>query len=186
MAKGIKSWFGRLKKEPVGRPPNQNVTTGTSHSSAPDPQAQPTTVAAALEAAAAPSDEDDDPWSRAFKIVQSREPDLMREYQTHLGYVESDTKATGTNPANIVDLSTSRSVESVLKKLLKERKEKQWAISLKGIKPVNVRELGEKFVKFLLWTDPIVQQAVSAQPYAALAWTGVSVLLPVSNFFFLD
>ncbi|KAJ6078055.1 uncharacterized protein N7446_000991 [Penicillium canescens] len=38
--------------------------------------------------------------------------------------------------------------------------------------------LNERSVKFVLWFDPIVKNAVSTQPYAALAWSGASLLLP--------
>ncbi|KAJ5521270.1 hypothetical protein N7527_005385 [Penicillium freii] len=37
----------------------------------------------------------------------------------------------------------------------------------------------KKLAKFLLWADPVVKNAVSTQPYAALAWAGVSLLLPL-------
>lgn len=40
-----------------------------------------------------------------------------------------------------------------------------------------MREQGEKVIKFILWFNDIVSQALSAQPYAALAWLGVSILL---------
>jgi hypothetical protein len=38
---------------------------------------------------------------------------------------------------------------------------------------------GAQRAQFLLWSGPIVKDALSAQPYAALAWSGVSLLLPV-------
>jgi hypothetical protein len=131
-----------------------------------DPPSQTIDGQPAAPETAVPSDrsagQDIDPWSRAFEIVQTREPELMTDYQKHLASLQ------GTASAASGDLSTPRSVEFILKQLLKDREEKQWMVPLMG-KPVKFREQGEKLVKFLLWTDPIVKNAVSAQPYAALA-----------------
>jgi len=79
-------------------------------------------------------------------------------------------------------LSTPQSVESVVKQLLDNREMKQWRISLLG-RDIKVRKQAEKLAKFLLWSDAIVKSAVSTHPYAALAWTAVSVLLPVCRHF---
>jgi len=70
-------------------------------------------------------------------------------------------------------------VETIVKSKLQDREVDQLIINL-GKEPVKVREQGEKVIKFILWSNDIVSRALSAQPYAALAWSGVSVLLPVS------
>lgn len=69
-------------------------------------------------------------------------------------------------------------VETIVKSKLQDREVDQLIINL-GKEPVKVREQGEKVIKFILWSNDIVSRALSAQPYAALAWSGVSVLLPV-------
>lgn len=117
--------------------------------------------------------DDFDPWSRAYEILRTREPDLTRDYEKHLTSLQSDA-ATIPGPFN------SQSIESIVKKLLDDREKKQWRVSLAG-KDINVRDQCERLVKFVLWVDPVVKNAVSAQPYAALAWSGVSLLLPVNN-----
>jgi hypothetical protein len=194
--------LGRTKKEPTGGLDGKDENSSPGHPPVPaqpaapniavpssgqdiDPPSQaideqpPLPAQPAAPDTAVPSDssagQDIDPWSRAFDIVQARERELMTDYKKHLASLQ------GTASAASGDLSTPRSVESILKQLLKDREEKQWMVSLMG-KPVKIREQGEKLVKFLLWTDPIVKNAVSAQPYAALAWTGVSMLLPVGEF----
>ncbi len=65
--------------------------------------------------------------------------------------------------------------------LLEERDKKKWRVSLLH-KDVEIRKQAEKLAKFLLWSKDIVKDAVSAQPYAALAWSGVSLLLPVCTY----
>ncbi|KAL4755652.1 ankyrin repeat-containing domain protein, partial [Aspergillus foveolatus] len=131
----------------------------------------PPTQEIVFDAAPLQPSNDFEPWTQAFKMLQIREPELMGDYKKHLASVQGVA-------ANHEDLSTSRSVESVVKQLLNDREKKQWQVSLLG-KEVKVREQAEKLVKFLLWSDPIVKDALSAQPYAALAWCGVSLLLPL-------
>ncbi|PQE04266.1 ankyrin repeat protein [Rutstroemia sp. NJR-2017a BVV2] len=154
-------------------PPEQaapSITQPASSSPAPAPSApiQPT----ASDTPATPLSHDLDPWARAYEIFQNRQPQLVADYKKHLASLRNDAAAS-------TDLSTPRSVESIVKQLLEDREKKQWRVSLLG-KDIKTREQAERLVKFLLWSDPIVKSAVSVQPYAALAWSGVSLLLPVS------
>jgi hypothetical protein len=95
----------------------------------------------------------------------------MADYKTHLASLQDDAAASG-------DLSTPRSVENIVRQLLKDREKKQWRVPLLG-RDIKIREQAERLAKSLLWSDSIVKNALSAQPYAALAWSGVSLLLPV-------
>ncbi|KAF3407560.1 hypothetical protein DPV78_000940 [Talaromyces pinophilus] len=152
-------------------PPEQAVPSvaqpaNSSPASPPSAPAQPT----ASDTAAPPPSHDIDPWTRAYEIFQNRQPELMADYKKHLASLQDDVVASA-------DLSTPRSVESIVKQLLEDREKKQWRVSLLG-KNIKIREQAERLTKFLLWSDPIVKNAVSAQPYAALAWSGVSLLLP--------
>lgn len=127
----------------------------------------------ASEANPRQSSDDFDPWSWAYEILRTRAPELIEDYEKHLASLQSNA---ATNPG----LLNSQSAESIVKQLLDDREKKQWRVSLSG-KDINVREQCERLIKFLLWSDPVIKNAVSAQPYAALAWSGVSLLLPVSN-----
>lgn len=159
---------GKSKKKPAGGPKagNGEETPFTRATPAPLP-AQPT----ASDVASSPPSHGIDPWTRAYEILKNREPGLTVDYKKHLASLRTDTAASA-------DLSTPLSVESIVKQLLEDREKKQWRVSLLG-KDTKIREQTERLAKFLLWSDPIVKSAVSAQPYAALAWSGVSLLLPV-------
>jgi hypothetical protein len=124
-------------------------------------------------AAATSPSQDPNPWARAFGIIQIREPELMSDYKKHLASLQGNNTGRG-------DLSAPQ-IESIVRQLLKHREETQFLVFLLG-KPVEVRKQAEKLVKFLLWTEPIVKNALSAQPHAALAWSGVSMLLPVGKY----
>jgi hypothetical protein len=75
---------------------------------------------------------------------------------------------------------TEERIKQAIQAKLKRRDTRQFIINLAG-KSIKVRECGERIAKFVIWSDDIVSTAVSAQPYAALAWVGVSILLPVGT-----
>ncbi|KAK1764670.1 hypothetical protein QBC33DRAFT_546789 [Phialemonium atrogriseum] len=116
-----------------------------------------------------PSTSDDaDLWTMAYELAQEREPELMADYNKHL---QGNTTASA-------NLSNREWVKSIVNELLEDRKEKQWRVSIRG-KEVTVQEQVQKLAEFIRWSDPIIREAVSTQPYAALAWSGVSLFLPL-------
>ncbi|KAJ5372585.1 hypothetical protein N7517_004591 [Penicillium concentricum] len=115
--------------------------------------------------------QDNDTWSRAYELAANREPDLMRDYANHLASLQPNS----TTKRNI---SSSDFVEDVVNQLLEDRQKKQWRLPLLGDN-VIIRKQVEKLTKVLLWSDPVIKRAVSFQPYAALAWSSVSILLPL-------
>ena len=129
--------------------------------------------AATSEIVSPPPNNNINPWTRSYQIVQKREPELIEDYEKHLNSLQDDSSTS-------VDLSNQQSIPAAMEHMLQDREKKQWRVSLFG-KDVKIRSQTEKLVKFLIWSDPIVKNAVNAQPYAALAWSGVSLLLPVSN-----
>ncbi|KAJ5472958.1 hypothetical protein N7530_006959 [Penicillium desertorum] len=115
--------------------------------------------------------QDIDIWTRAYEAVENREPELMTDYASHLATIQGD-------PTTKRHISSSEFVEDVVKQLLEDREKKQWRFPLLG-NNVIIRKQAERLAKVLLWADPVVKNAVSTQPYAALAWSGVSILLPL-------
>ncbi|KAH8660053.1 hypothetical protein BX600DRAFT_399966 [Xylariales sp. PMI_506] len=145
----------------------------SSPSNIPSPQSNPL-VASAEHAAAQDGPEGDasqDPWAQAFRAARTREPGLMADFSKHL----VDKKLAKCDAETL--LLAPQNVESVVERLSREREQKQWH-SLLG-EDIKVREVTEKLVKFLLWSDEIIKSALSTQPYAALAWSAVSIILPL-------
>jgi hypothetical protein len=105
-------------------------------------------------------------------MFEKRQPELVGDYKKHLDSVLN-------NPTAGVDLTNRQSVQRTVKQLLEVREKEKWVVPFMG-KDIKIREQAERLVKFVLWLDPMVKTAVIAQPHAALAWTGVSLLLPVS------
>jgi hypothetical protein len=90
----------------VLRPPDPDPTSLAS--------ARPCAQPADADTFASPTSDDIDPWARAYKIVQEREGELMKDYKKHLGSSQGDAAASA-------NLSTRQSVESVVKALLEDR-----------------------------------------------------------------
>ena len=80
--------------------------------------------------------------------------------------------------ADCTKISLPELIDTVVKKKLEDREKKKLVIHL-GEKHFEVRAQGEKVIRFILWSNNFISTALSAQPYAALAWSGVSILLPV-------
>lgn len=162
---------GNLDK--LSKPDSVNCNATTVSGLPEFPQAEKTIPDPSSCTTPTSSSDSDNPWELAYGILQAREPKLVEAYQAHLRLAQHDNSVH-------TNLSNPRSVQSVMTKLLEDREKKQWRVSLLG-KDVKIREQTEKLAKFLLWADPIVKSAVSTQPYAALAWAGVSLLLPVGH-----
>ena len=114
-------------------------------------------------------------WMRAYNALEIRDPDLVAAYARYLD-PSSDTSTAPAEPALSPNL-----IEAVIEKKLQDNEARKLVFHL-GKESIKVLEQGEKIVKFILWSNAFISTAVSAQPYAALAWSGVSLLLPVSFF----
>jgi hypothetical protein len=77
-------------------------------------------------------------------------------------------------------MSIPEIIQSIVKRTIEDEEKKSWRVSLFGA-DYEVRIQVERLTKFLLWSESIVKVAMSSQLYAALAWSGVSLLLPVCS-----
>ncbi|KAL7903031.1 hypothetical protein HDV64DRAFT_284841 [Trichoderma sp. TUCIM 5745] len=168
----------RLKKNSNGKVSDDDETPSIRAIAAPSSSSTNTSSVTAIVAHPASSNAASslpsyslDPWTRAYEIFQEGGSELVTDYKKHLASLEEDTTFSA-------DLSSSTSVEAIVRRLLENREKTQWQVPLLG-KNIKIREQVEKLAKFALWSDEIVKSALSAQPYAALAWSGVSMLLPL-------
>ncbi|KAL6829384.1 hypothetical protein J3E69DRAFT_331164 [Trichoderma sp. SZMC 28015] len=129
--------------------------------------------AAATSTADNLSGEGNELWARAYTLAKERDEQLMDDYERHIASLEGvsvDGKS----------FSAPHDVKVHVNQLLELRQRREIQVSIMG-HDITMREQIEKLAKFLLWSDAIVKSAVSAQPYAALAWSGVSLFLPVNQ-----
>lgn len=69
-------------------------------------------------------------------------------------------------------------MEEIIHRLYNGRRMDQLKINLGG-KSFRIREIGENIINFIWESKGFVASIASAEPHAALAWAGVSQLLPV-------
>lgn len=123
----------------------------------------------------------EDLWSRAYRTLSEREPDLVADYERHIQMRQDDNVDASdlSSACTTQRLSSQKAVKETLEALQNERERKQWKFTIRS-KDHKVKDQLEKLVKLLTLADGLVKQAASAQPYAALAWSAASIFLPVS------
>ncbi|KAI1825831.1 hypothetical protein F4861DRAFT_153240 [Xylaria intraflava] len=112
-------------------------------------------------------------WADAYDEFARREPELAADYKAYVTSIPGGETALQTGSQ-----MSPAWAKSIVEKLQNNREDKQWHITFHG-KSIRFRNQAEKLFKVLLWGDNLVKQALSTQPYAALAWSGVSILLPL-------
>ncbi|KAM3435145.1 hypothetical protein MY4824_005017 [Beauveria thailandica] len=106
-------------------------------------------------------------WADAYEILWERDKDLVREYEQALG---STLNSAGES------LSNPESVANLVERLREEHDGKKLTFRFGG-REHRYRHQLNNLVKLAIFADSLVKQALATQPYAALAWTGVSILL---------
>jgi len=106
-------------------------------------------------------------WAKAYAALEQDEPDMIRSFK-------QDISSTTTTQASVTPADLARSIELKLKKQDSER-----LIVPFFSKQIKVRDQAEKVVKFVMWSKNVIGAAASLEPHAAIAWAGVSLLLPV-------
>lgn len=72
----------------------------------------------------------------------------------------------------------AQKVAEALAGKLRHRDAEQIVIKIRQ-QEINLREQGENIVKFVMWSSDYVGSLARLEPHAAIAWAGVSLLLPV-------
>lgn len=105
-------------------------------------------------------------WFRAYAAFKDREPAVAAAY-------EKELQENNGGPTD------QERMDSTVKRKLQSREAKRLRLNLAG-RSVNVREQGEKIVKFILWSQDIFSPAINQEPHAGLACAGVKLILSVS------
>ena len=113
-----------------------------------------------------------DLWKRAYQDLKIREKALVETFERNITYIANPTADT---EQTLFDYGT---IQKIAEQKIDARKAGRLSIQL-GNYPVEFRAVGEKIIEGLLWSSTFIGAAVSTQPYAALAWSGVSMILPL-------
>ena len=104
-------------------------------------------------------------WSQAYSALKAKEPDITLAYEHYLNPDRGSFK-----PAE--------RMEGIIHQLYNGRKMDELKIKLGG-KSFRIREIGENIINFIWESKDFVTSIANVEPHAALAWAGVSQLLPV-------
>lgn len=104
-------------------------------------------------------------WQEAYLKLTQASPKIVEEFEKKW--------LTPGQPGNIKDIAAA------LARKLRERDSKPFIVKIRRFE-MSLREQGENIVKFVLWSSDLVSQMASLEPHAAIAWAGISLLLPVS------
>ena len=105
-------------------------------------------------------------WALAYKDLRGSNPELVKEFERLLGI-----RTTGSIP-EINDIA-----HKALEELEKFNASKEKLSNTSG----TIRKYFQQAVKVVIASKDFIAAAVAADPHAAIAWTGVSLLLPVSR-----
>ena len=113
-----------------------------------------------------------DLWGSAYQDLKIREKLLVDAFERSITNIADPTADAEQTPF------THETIQKIVKQKIDARKAKRLSIHL-GKYSVEFRAMGEKIIEGILWSSTFIGTAVSAQPYAALAWSGVSIILPL-------
>jgi hypothetical protein len=106
-------------------------------------------------------------WGKAYAALEQDEPDMVKSFKQDVS-----------SAANTQVSVTPSDLAKMLQIKLEQQDSKQLIVTILN-KRIKVREQGEKVVKFVMWSKDVIGAAASLEPHAAIAWAGVSLLLPV-------
>ena len=111
-------------------------------------------------------------WALAFGCLQRDKPELANHFLLDIG-IGATCGERNDNLSAGLDTISQRAFQE-LRKISESQDEL-------GRTNATIRKTFEQTVKIIIASKDAVSLAVSANPYAALAWTGVSLLLPVGH-----
>lgn len=114
-------------------------------------------------------------WNQAYDDLRAKETNLMKDYEATL---YGNLTAVVLSDSNI---GREDQMKIILEKKVEEVKQSMWKLRF-GASEVPVKDLVQPVVGIIDWANQYINAAVSSNPYASLAWAGVGLLLPVSNF----
>ncbi|KAK3317580.1 ankyrin repeat-containing domain protein [Cercophora scortea] len=113
-------------------------------------------------------------WDQAYENLRVEEESLIRDYEDRL----SRDLATRPDLAGGPEVSKRELMETILKYKMDEINRDTWKLKY-GSNEVQVKDLVEPVLGVVDWANEYITGALEANPYASMAWAGISLLLPL-------
>ena len=110
-------------------------------------------------------------WDVAYEQLRTSDPDLVLRFQRCLAAMTNQAEDVAMGPE-----FADRTVEEALSRLREAQVERNLHRT-----SAKVRKYFEGSVKLVIASKDLISGAVAANPYAAMAWSGISIMLPVSS-----
>jgi len=111
-------------------------------------------------------------WALAYDYSRKDNPNLIWDFNECLGISNTDNEAGNLVSAD-VDGVTQKALEEIRKAI--DSKDKRSGVTL------AFHQYSKKAIEIIIASKSFIASAASVEPHAALAWSGVSLLLPVSS-----
>jgi hypothetical protein len=122
-----------------------------------------------------------DLWNEAYEELKDNENGLIKDYEAVIS--KDMTTILGSTSLAIaapeVRVMRKEQMTALIEKKVAEAKKNAWKLRY-GDSEVLLKDLAGPVVDIINDAEKFVDGAVSANPYASIAWAGVSLLLPVS------
>ncbi|KAL8951561.1 MAG: hypothetical protein Q9222_002471 [Ikaeria aurantiellina] len=105
-------------------------------------------------------------WTLAYEKLQQEQPDLMQNFHDCLGI---STTALAADPNGLTGL-TKEALTQIAN-----------AEEARSTSRTKIQKTYRKTIEIIIASKDLITAAASASPYASLAWSGVSLLLPAKN-----
>ncbi|CZR56422.1 uncharacterized protein PAC_06310 [Phialocephala subalpina] len=118
-------------------------------------------------------------WNEAYEALKVIDDSLMKQYET---IMKDEMASVGSLAANVSDpngVFGHEQMQDFLKKNLIEVDDKKWTLKWVGARDVKVEDLAKPVVGIIKWAKEYIDPVANGNPYTAVAWTGVSLLLPL-------
>ncbi|KAK3689356.1 ankyrin repeat-containing domain protein [Podospora appendiculata] len=115
-----------------------------------------------------------DLWNQAYENLRVEEEGLILDYEDKL----SSDLVTRPGLAGGPEISKRELMETILGYKMDEVNRDTWKLKF-GSNEVQVKDLVEPVLGVIDWANEYITGAVEANPYASVAWAGVSLLLPL-------
>ncbi|KAN0115502.1 hypothetical protein V8E51_005046 [Hyaloscypha variabilis] len=119
-------------------------------------------------------------WNEAYEELKDKEKSLVKDYEAaiskDIGMILGSTSLALGAPG--VAVMRQEQMTALVEKKVEEAKKNAWKLKY-GDNEVLLRDLAEPVVNVINDAEKFVDGLVSANPYASIAWAGVSLLLPL-------
>ncbi|KAF8858160.1 hypothetical protein BDZ45DRAFT_802669 [Acephala macrosclerotiorum] len=118
-------------------------------------------------------------WNEAYESLRTKEEKLVKDYEAILSTnIETAFGLTSDILSPRARVTRRDQMERILKRKLAEMKENEWRLRFNGL-DIAFKDLAEPVLGIVSAADQYVTNALSANPYASIAWAGVSLILPI-------